>query len=592
MVSTGVAPVTFSGSADEQKLAAEVFRVLSVHGRFMASDAAIRVSVASVVDFLAAAGETDVAPRLDAALAANPGVFGLTGGADERVIVTTREGRLPVDGPIPSQHTFAQRFLTPRPKQERPALPTRVRPKIYPAWATLPSILDGMEDEFEEAAAEAAEMVAELAPEPAEDAVAAVAVDVPAAAPEPESVAEVEPAEEPEPAEPVAPPARTITLPAVTPTDVTGVDDIELANVIRERLTGDPRVANFGEQWMMEDRVPRFSRGDLRRMKEYLQEQEQPMTDDSIAQDVLSARPATPEFDLIRFAVDFRLSREHREFEFVGTTNQRYWTTSGLPPIGTTRRKSNEIGTDYRYLLDETPADPVHRTATTLDHILTFYEYLHGLLPFDAEMQALLPGPLLPGQKSAVLTFECPQSYTTYLVELRYPTPNRGGFILGLDDFYTENLVPGALLAITRTENDGHYRVEYQRETPQNLRLLELDERRAQRYVFRPTTASCGVDPDMLLSEERFGRLAGEKPLDEKIRRRPESVVAATFERIGENRDGNFSADFPTLLAGVNIERPISATLLRAILDKDDTGAFSPDPEGHDAYTYVPGTTP
>jgi len=587
MVSTGVAPVTFSGSADEQKLAAEVFRVLCVHGRFMASDAAIRVPVAAVVEFLSAAGERDAAPRLDAALAANPSVFALAGEADDRVVVTTREGRLPIDGPIPSQHTFAQRFLTPLPKQERPAQPTRVRPKIYPAWATLPSILDGMEDEFEEVA-EAFEPAVEFGVTEATD----VAVEMLAVVPEAEPEAGPEPTDELEPAEPVAPPARTITLPAVTPTDVTGVDDVELANVIRDRLVGDPRIANFGEQWMMEDRVPRFSRGDLRRMKEYLQEQEQPMTDDSIAQDVLGARPATPEFDLVRFAVDFRLSREHREFEFVGTTNQRYWTTGGLPPIGTTRRKSNEIGTDYRYLLDETPAEPVHRTAATLDHILTFYEYLHGLLPFDAEMQALLPGPLLPGQKSAVLTFECPQSYTTYLVELRYPTPNRGGFILGLDDFYTENLVPGALIGITRTENDGHYRVEYQRETPQNLRLLELDERRAQRYVFRPTTTSCGVDPDMLLTEERFSRLAGEKPLDEKVRRRPESVVAATFERIGENRDGNFSADFPTLLAGVNIERPISATLLRAILDKDDTGAFSPDPEGQDAYTYVPGTTP
>ena len=53
--------------------------------------------------------------------------------------------------------------------------------------------------------------------------------------------------------------------------------------------------------------------------------------------------------------------------------------------------------------------------------------------------------PVTPNQRTTVLTFECPQVYTTYLVELRYPTPNRGGFIVGLDDFYNENLVPGAL---------------------------------------------------------------------------------------------------------------------------------------------------
>jgi hypothetical protein len=80
--------------------------------------------------------------------------------------------------------------------------------------------------------------------------------------------------------------------------------------------------------------------------------------------------------------------------------------------------------------------------------------------------------------------------------------------------------------------------------------------------------------------------------LDERIKRRPESVVAATFERIGEERGGNYSAEFTRLLAGVNVERPLSETLLRTILENDDTGAFSLDPEGDDVYTYVPGNTP
>jgi hypothetical protein len=86
--------------------------------------------------------------------------------------------------------------------------------------------------------------------------------------------------------------------------------------------------------------------------------------------------------------------------------------------------------------------------------------------------------------------------------------------------------------------------------------------------------------------------MANEKPLDEKVRRRPEAVVAATFERIGLERDGNYSVDFEILLAAVNIERPMSGTLLRSILEQDDTGAFSRDPEAPETYTYVPGTTP
>jgi hypothetical protein len=465
---------------------------------------------------------------------------------------------------------------------------------VYPAWATLPSILEGVEDddEFEFDSDEEFE-TAEIAPDVAAEAATEIAAEVADVAAEVE--AEVEPEIEAEleaESEPATVAARTITLPVATPTDVTGVDDLELAASIHNRLEADPRVANFGEQWMMEDKVPRLSRGDLRRLKDYLQEREQPLTDDDLAQVVLGARPGTPEFELTRFATNYRLSREHREFEFVGTSNQRFWTTSNLPAIGTGRRKPNELGTDYRFLLDEAPEKPNYRSRTSVDHTLTFYEFIHGLLPYDAEIQELLPEPVLPNQRTAVLTFECPQSFTTYLVELRYPTPNRGGYILGLDDFYTDHLVPGAVISIARTENDGHYRVEFIPEAEENARLLELDERRSPRYVFRPISFSCGVDVSMLLTEEDFGRFNGEKPVDEKVRRRPESVIAVTFERVGDDSEGNFSADFTTLLAGVNVERPMSATLLRNVLDNDDTGAFSRDPEKEDAYTYVPGNTP
>src|SRR5262249_35816374 len=152
-------------------------------------------------------------------------------------------------------------------------------------------------------------------------------------------------------------------------------------------LRSDPRVANFGDQWMLEERVPRFSRGDLRRLREYLQEQEQPLTDEVLALDVLNGRPGAPDYDALRFAVNFRLSKEHREFEFVGTPNQRFWSTSSLPQIGTTRRKPNEIGSDYRYLLDESARPGSEHTIPSVDHVLTFYEYYLGLLPYNAEMQ-------------------------------------------------------------------------------------------------------------------------------------------------------------------------------------------------------------
>ncbi len=552
---------TFQGTAREQELAGHVARLMLARGMFMSRNAVMRVSIESLPPVLEKEGVATSVEELLAAVTANAAVFQLSESGESHLVSMTKDQRAPQVRQQASRHTFATRFLTPLPKPEQPIGRT---PKPAAPAVDL-DILIEMED---------------LPQQVSEPEVAEVLV-----------VSEPEPEPEPQVEAPVPAVARTITTHVVAPTDVTDVDDLNLAIAIRERLGADPRVANFGEQWLMEDRVPRFSRGDLRRLRDYMQEKEQPLTDDDLTQDVLGVRPGSADFELTRFALNYRLSNEHREFEFVGTANQRFWSTSGLPQIGTTRRKLTEIGTDYRFLLEQ-ERTPSHRSKESVDHTLTFYEFIHGLLPYDGEMQGLLPAPLVPGQKSAVLTFECPQSFTTYLVELRYPTPNRGGFFLGLDDFYTENLVPGAIISIARTDNDGHYRVEYLPETAHGDQLLELDERRALRYVFRPTTYACGIDESMLLNEARFSGLSGEKPLDEKIKRRPESVVSATFERIGEERGGNYSAEFTKLLAGVNVERPLSEDLLRSILEHDDTGAFSRDPEGDDVYTYVPGNTP
>lgn len=567
--------IAFQGSAEDQRLASQVFAILRAHGRFMSTDASIRVSLESIQSFF---GESVEPARLERALEANVAIFATVELDGQVVIATTRSGRFPEERSIDSSHSFARRFMTPQPKPEAPPQPVRERPRVDPSWRTLDPLLRQFEDEEETLDGLGEDGVA------AEDTL--VTAETPNVTVVPEIAEEIE---EEAPVEVVA--ARTITVPVAPQAEIAGVDDVELAGAIGDRLRADSRVANFGDQWMLEDQVPRFSRGDLRRLKDYIQEQEQPLTDDVLVQDVLGIRPGTQDFDLMRFAVNVRLSREHREFDFVGTANQRFWSTSNLPQIGTTRRKPNEIGTDYRYLTDELPEQPDYRSVKSVDHVVTFYEYYLGMLPYDIDLQALLPAPLLPNQRSAVLTFETPQSYTTYLVELRYPTPNRGGFILGLDDFFTENLVPGALVTIKRTENDGHYLVEYLPAGNQSARLLELEDRR-QRYVFRPTTYSCAVEDSFLLTEERFPHFGSEKPLDEKVRRRPESVVAATFERIGLERDGNYSADFETLLAAVNVERPLSGTLLHSILEQDDTGAFSRDPEAADSYTYVPGTTP
>lgn len=573
--------VSFAGSARAQELAEQAFNVLRMRGMFMSNNAPIRVPLDSVKAFLTSqAGASEA--EIDEALGANPEVFGVETVDGVAQVVTTREGKSPLAVDAPNTHTFASRFHTPLPKPEVVVAPKPERAKIDPSWASFSiadyaDLVDLDEDEDEAPApfaptigAEDIEMILEpltsLKAEPVSRIVEPVVEVV--VTPEPE--VEVTP-------EPV--------VQTSAPSQIEGLDDAAVAEAIATSLADDIHVAHFAGQWMAEDRVPRLSRGDLRRIKEYIEEQEQPLTDAMLVQDVLNIRPNAVEFELMRFALNFRLSREHRDFDFVGTSDQRFWSTSNLPPIGTTRRKPNEIGTDYRFLLEEASASELlPRSVATVDHVISFYEYNLGLLPYDADMQRLLPAPVIEDQKSAVFTFEIPQLYTTYLAELRYPTPNRGGFLLGLDDLY-ESLVPGAIIAISATENDGHYKVEFMASKDRSERLLELDDRRAARYTFRPTTFACEVDDEWLLSEARFPALGSEKPMEERIRRRPEAVVEATFARVGvDDGSGSQMATFADLLTAVNVERPFSRELLSTVLAHD--GNITSD---GDTYTYAAG---
>lgn len=394
-------------------------------------------------------------------------------------------------------------------------------------------------------------VVAEVEPEPI-----AVEADSEPVATTPEPVVQEVSTPEPAPA------------PALQLTDLTPFSDEAMTAAIEGQLGQNPRFAHFGNQWMAEDQVARLSRGNLRRIADDINEQERPLTDDVLAQDVLSARRSSPDFASLRFALNYRLSFE-RGFEFLGTHDQPFWGTTELSAIGTTRRKASDIGTDYRYLAEEAPLGSVEpRSAPSVEHTLSFYEFTYGLLPLDAKLQSLLSAPVLPEQRAAVLTVEIPQfENSVYLVEVRYPTQTRGGFILGLDDFYEEKLVPGAMLSIEATDNDGHYKIEYLEDDEKQDRFLELDDRRAAKYVFRPLTYDTAVSDEWLVTESRFPRFGSEKPLSERRRRRIEDVVEATFERIGEKEGTALIATFDDLLVAVNIERPASATALRATID-------------------------
>lgn len=606
---TGEIVLAFNGTKKIKDTATSAFNVLRMRGAFMSDDSPIKVPVSALAEHL------DVTAKvLGDVVEQNPDVFAVETVGDEEYIVTTRVGRVPLNIEVPNVHTFTDRLMTPEPKPAPRPRPVREVVRTNDAWASF--VGEAYEDEEEaddefgfaepvetEIAADKVEVEAEVvaAPEAAavvEEPVVAETVAEPVAetkAEEPAPAPAVESKPEPVVANEVARPeipvfeevvsTPTPTRPVGEPTDFSNASDEELASLLERQFAQNSHIAFFGGRWMTTDRAHRLSRGNIRDIKQYIEEQEQPLTDEMIVEDVLRVRPGSTAYANTVFGLNYWLSRE-RDFEFVGTRDQRFWSVSDLPPLGTTLRKPNDIGSDYRFLTDGVDADTVeHRSVASVDHVVTFYEWNLGLLPYDDEMQKLFPAPMLADQRSAVFTFEIPQLYTTYLVELRYPTPTRGGFFLGLDDLYFDSLVAGAMISISATENDGHYKVEFIAGDEQSDRLLEIDDKRP-RYHFRPTTYACGVDATWLLNEDRFPALAGMKPMSDRERRKLSTVVEVTFERVGiDDGNGGILASFEDLLAAINIERPVSEALLRSELELH--GDISGDDDN--GYTYAAG---
>ncbi|MGN6362608.1 MAG: hypothetical protein ACTHNK_19705 [Thermomicrobiales bacterium] len=569
MQATQPAP-TFTGSDDERQLAEQIYDLARFQGRFFAATAPIRLKRDELVGFLGSQkgykrlSTTTLAERVDTALAANPAVFAREETDDGAVtFLTTRAGTAPAARVEDQLHTLAERFATP--VAAPPPPPKKEAPRIADAWSH-PLVLDGLEEEGEPDGAGAVTTPVE----PAEVAPAATVETEPAA---PEAVAE--PAV-PEPA----------AVPAVPSLDTVPAD--VLRAVLAAQLESDDRFVQFGDRYYAEEFVDRYSRGDLRRIREYILEVMEPVSDATLLQELFGRRPNDPVFEAACFSINYRLSREKREFEFVGTRDSRLWATRGLAPFGTTLRKASELGQDFRLLHDE----PAEEATDTVTHVLSFYEWVYGVLPLDGATRNLFPQPYLEDQKTAVLRFDVPQLYATFLAELRYPTGNRGGYLVGFDEFYREQLVPGAVFTIERTPgNDGHFALRFATASAREERLLQIDERR-NRFVYRPQSFAVQVDDTWLLEESRYPRLANTKPLDDRERRRPEQVIGAAFERAAENlgtkNEPRYWSAPEELLPIVNLERPFSLRALREVLESPQFPQFTADSDTPGAFFYEP----
>ncbi|MCS6882546.1 MAG: hypothetical protein RMK84_01345 [Oscillochloridaceae bacterium] len=636
---------------DQQALAEEIYRLMVAQGAMFAFDTPIRQTLANLAAFLARRDGRDRAEleaAIDAALSADSRFTREVVNGEVRFVTTRKGAYVPRDET--DTHSFKQRLHDPENplpiddisvvvSTSRPAITTvepvyisdywqmqlaaapveseaeavaataAPAPAAEPSVEEAPAVVAEAPAPVEEVAPEPAPAVVEIpAPAPVEEAApqpAPAVLEMPAPAPVEEAAPQPAPAvlEMPAP-RPAQPPRSTVfTLSDGTAIDLRRpVDEImaehgeALARVLAERLEHDPlqRIVSFGRKYYPEANLASFGKNDLRKIRDYILERNEPLLDTEIIADLYYHNPRQADYEGFRFSLNYRLHRE-KDFEFVGVEGAYLWATRGLAVTSGKRVKAAEMGQITAYLVEgyddslELQSIEAIRQSGSVTRLLTFFEWEYGVLPLDAGLAALLPPPLLPEQRSAVLRFESPQHFTSYLVEVRFSAGNRGGWLQGLEEFFHEHLVPGALITISRTGEPNLFHITYEEGPEQTERLLTFDEKK-NRLAFANVSFYCVVDEDQLPAQSRYGRLNRLKAFPMGERRKAELMLEHVSETIGEQMgtpaEPRYAVTLDDLYVAFNVLRPASRAYLKALLERSED--FSADESTPGLYYYTP----
>lgn len=375
-----------------------------------------------------------------------------------------------------------------------------------------------------------------------------------------------------------------------------------LARILAEKIEQDPlrRIVSFGRRYFPEANVINLGKNDLRKIRDYILERGEPLLDTELIADVFYHNTRQSDYEGVRFSLNYRLHRE-KDFEFVGVEGAYLWSTKGLPVIGGKRVKAAEMGQITSYLVEgfddslELQSGEAIAQSRSVTRLLTFFEWEYGVLPLDAGLAALLPRPVLPEQRSAVLRFESPQHYSQAVVEVRYPTGNRGGWIQGLEEFFHAHLVPGALVTIAQGSEPNVFTITYEEAAETSERILTFDEKK-NKFAFANVAFYAAVDADQLPSQSRYGRLNRLKAFPMGERRKAELIlehVAETLgEQVGSRAEPRYAINLDDLMMGYNTLRPGSKALLNSLLAHSDEFEADEATPGLFYYTPAPGTQP
>ncbi len=590
---------TFAGNDEQQALAEEIYQLMAAQGRLFAFDAPIRQTLQNLADFYARQRRIDPAEAarlIDEALRVNDHVFARQETNGDVVFITSRRGRY-VPPQVDTAHTFKQRLYEPEnplPVDDISVVVTTTRP----ALTTVEPVF--ISEYWQQQAG-----LIPVVVEPSGETPIAPVVETPEVA-EPVSVSE--PVREPVSVAPPAEPAQVntvIVLPNGLQIDLRRpVEELmaqhgnTLMSQLRTAIENDPlrRLVLFGNQAFPEAALVSFGKNDLRRISDYIKEVGEPLLDTQIIADIFYHNPRQSDYEVFRFALNYRLSRE-KDFEFVGIEGARLWSVRNLPAIGTKRVKASEMGQLAGYIeegfddsLAEQSIESIRKNGQ-VSHVLTFFEWEYGILPLTRALAALLPQPLLADQRSAVLRFELPQHYVSALVELRYPTGNRGGWLQGLEALFHDYLVPGALITLMRTDDPRTFSITYEEQEETQDRLLVLDEtKKTPKFTFANISYACVVDTDMLVNQQQYGRLRNLKAFPMNERRKADLMLEHVFEIIGApvgtRTEPKYAASFETLFVALNVLRPSSREYLTHLLSEGDH--FAPDESRPGWWFYAP----
>jgi len=375
-----------------------------------------------------------------------------------------------------------------------------------------------------------------------------------------------------------------------------------VAQVVMAGLRESPEFVSLGEEWFLKGFLLPIEEGHLNLAEAVLDLAAGFSTSREILE-VLEMPSETSDAVQI-FSLNHALASDKEErFRFAGTKSRMEWCLPRVADSRTLRfgRGPKDISLDHRLedvveIVPDGASDREGRgEVKEWSHVLSFYDWYWGHLPYDKSARDLLIEPLLEDQSCTRVQLHSVTGDEVLPVVVHYPSERQLGWwgSTELRNFFdAHELVPGATIRVTPTsssESDGLYKIDYLPGPATKIEMLDYEE--GGQPVFRRVSLKCRVDEERSLTRARFSALEALRLLNDNDRRVTSSLLKNAFERVGEKLLRGlgivYRASFTDLHVAANIERPLPATTLEAIFQQGVYPCFYIDEDGY--YVYSPG---